>query len=132
MSVAEAMGLWERALGSLHAAEVLAAQEPDSCASRAYYAAFNAVSALFALSDRAFRKHNAVEAAVHRDLVKAGKWSESLGADYSWLVSIRDTGDYGGEERVTAADAKLASCKARGIIEAVHAAEPDAFPLPEA
>ena len=51
----------------------------DSAASRAYYAAFHAVTALFGLEGRTFAKHSALEAAVHRDLVKTGKWASDLG-----------------------------------------------------
>jgi hypothetical protein len=37
-----------------------------------------------------------VEAAVHRDLVKSGRWDPSLARAYSELVILRQTGDYGG------------------------------------
>jgi len=101
---------------------------PDAAASRAYYAAFYAVSALFALSDRTFSKHSAVEAAVHRDLVKSGKWPAELGKDYSQLVGLRETGDYGGGQHVSAKDAKDAVEKARRIVQAIRHAESTAFP----
>ena len=79
----------------MHAAELLVNDEPDSAASRAYYAAFHAVSAFFALNGKSFKKHSAVEAAIFRDLVHAGLWDTSLGADYSFLARLRYTGDYG-------------------------------------
>jgi uncharacterized protein (UPF0332 family) len=63
---------WDRALEPLAAATLLLPHGGfDSAASRAYYAAFHAASALFALEGRTFTKHSALEAAVHRDLVKA-------------------------------------------------------------
>jgi uncharacterized protein (UPF0332 family) len=66
---------WERAIDALRDADLLLANGGfDGAASRAYYAAFHAVTALFALDGRIFTKHAALEAAVHRDLVKAGKW----------------------------------------------------------
>jgi len=40
---------WERGLGSLEAAKELSVSHPDDAASRAYYAAFYAVSAYFTL-----------------------------------------------------------------------------------
>ena len=94
---AEAMDLWKRARNSLKTASVHVEDDPDSAASRAYYAAFYAVSALFSLDKKDFSKHSAIEAAVHRDLVKGGIWPKELGSDFSWLANIRDTGDYGGK-----------------------------------
>ena len=69
----EVLVLWDRACRTIESAATLADTDPDSSASRAYYAAFYAVSALFAARDRHFRKHKAVEVAVHRDLVKSGE-----------------------------------------------------------
>jgi uncharacterized protein (UPF0332 family) len=61
--------LWERARRALATARRDLPADPDAAASRAYYAAFYAVSALFAAEGKSFRKHSAVETAVHRDLV---------------------------------------------------------------
>ena len=72
-----AAALWSRAQDALESASVLIGVDPDSAASRAYYAAFYAVSALFALEGRSFNKHTALESAVHRDLVRTGKWPGS-------------------------------------------------------
>ena len=68
---------------------------PDAAASRAYYAAFYAVSALFALEECDFAKHSQVRAAVHRDLVKSGRWPTERGEDYSFILRLRETADYG-------------------------------------
>ena len=73
---------WDRALEAFQAATLLLAHQAfDSAASRAYYAVFHAASALFALEGRTLTKHSALEAAVHRDLVKEGRWSADLGRD---------------------------------------------------
>jgi uncharacterized protein (UPF0332 family) len=45
----EALALWLRAVRSYKSAAKLADEDPDAAASRTYYAAFHAVSALFAL-----------------------------------------------------------------------------------
>ena len=92
---------WDRAVDALRDAHLLlfANEGFDSAASRAYYAAFHAVSALFALERRTFTKHSALEAAVHRDLVKAGRWSSDLGRDFSFCVDVRGVGDYGSKIR---------------------------------
>lgn len=125
----EVEDLWSRALRALRTAELLFAQDPDASASRSYYAAFYAVSALFAFQQLSFSKHTGIERAVHRDLVKTGLWPAEVGAAFSWLASLRYTGDYGGEAHVQPADAELAVTKARMIIQAVLESAPE--PLPE-
>lgn len=122
-----AQTLWDRAIDALRAAAQLSGTSPDSAASRAYYAAFFAVSALFALDRRTFRTHSSVEAAVHRDLVKAGLWGKDLGARYSALVETRSVGDYGGLERVSPAEAAQAVEDASAIVCAIAQARPDVF-----
>lgn len=111
--------LWQRALQALSTARAIAAADPDAAASRAYYAAFYAASALFAQEGRDFTKHSALEAAVHRDLVKKGRWEAELGADYRWLSELRATGDYGGLEHVEPPAAQQAIDKAGRILDAV-------------
>lgn len=94
-------------------------EEDSAAASRAYYAAFYAVSALLAQEGRFFSKHRAVEAAVHRDLVRKGHWSPTLGKAYSSLRRLRSIGDYGAVEHVSAQEAADAVGKAELILEAV-------------
>jgi uncharacterized protein len=121
---------WKRALQALQTAETLAESDPDASASRAYYAAFYAVSALLAFQGLAFSKHTAIERAVHRDLVRPGLWPAEIGAGFSWLATLRYTGDYGGEEHVQPEDARAAVEKARLILETVRDSAPE--PLPPA
>ena len=85
---AYASDLWFRALEALSVAKNDLSLSPDSTASRAYYAAFYAVSALFALKDQTYSKHSAEESAVHRDLVKTGIWPKKYGRYYSDLVEL--------------------------------------------
>lgn len=124
----DALDLWGRACESLQAAAALAAQRFwDAAASRAYYAAFYAVSALLAVEGKTFTKHTAVESAVHRDLVKSGRWPVELGALYSSLQDLRSIGDYGGERHAAAEDVAEAVASARRIVEAVHDLQPRLF-----
>lgn len=116
---AEVAALWDRALTSLSTAAQLVSSDPDAAASRAYYAAFYAVSALFAARGTTFAKHTAVAVAVHRDLVHHGNWPAELGEAYSWLMRIRQTGDYGLAIRVQSDEAEQAVRKARMIVDAV-------------
>jgi uncharacterized protein (UPF0332 family) len=102
--------------------------DSDAAASRAYYAAFYAVSALFALEGKTFSKHAAVEAAVHRDLVKGGRWPADLGEDYGSLWDLRITGDYGGAAHVTSSEAMKAVSAAERILRAVQRTCPGTFP----
>ena len=115
-----AKDLWARARDSLRVAEHTLSLSPDVAASRAYYAAFYAVSALFDLEGREYSKHSAVEAAVHRDLVKAGEWSVELGQDYRSLLGLRNIGDYGRAEHVKPEEAQAAVEAAKRIVEAVR------------
>ncbi|MFO7897920.1 MAG: HEPN domain-containing protein [Planctomycetota bacterium] len=110
---------WGRAQGALAVAEQAIQIDPDSAASRAYYAAFHAVTALFALRGRSFKTHSAIRAAVHGDLVKSAEWPPELGQAFSSLLQLRATGDYGGLADVSTEDAELALVKARSILDAV-------------
>ena len=93
-----------------------------------YYAVFHAVTALFALDGRIFTKHAALEAVVHRDLVKDGKWTSELGRDFSFCVELRGLGDYASEVRIDAKQATDAIASARRILVAVRDALPVDFP----
>lgn len=108
-----------RAERSVVAAEKLIGIDPDSAASRAYYAAFHAVTALFGATGRSFTKHTAIRAAVHRDLVKTGVWPTQLGEYYDYLMDLREVGDYGGLQQVTKQDAQMAVNAATAILQAV-------------
>jgi uncharacterized protein (UPF0332 family) len=123
----EALDLWNRAKKALGSAHTLIHEDPDSSASRAYYAAFHAASAYFALNGKTFTKHSALESAIHKDLVKPGLWTEESGKNFSWLVSIRSTGDYGGGMHVSIHDAETAVEKARQILACVNSENPDVF-----
>lgn len=114
-----AADLWKRAREAIRTAETDLSVSFDAAASRAYYAAFYAVSALFALEGREFSKHTAVCSAVHKDLVKTHQWPAERGEDYSFLLRLRETGDYGGGRHVKEDEATEAIEAARRIIALV-------------
>ena len=116
---------WARALRTLKTAELIVTSDPESSASRAYYAAFHAVTALFALRGLSFTKHTGLRAAVHRELIKTGQWPVELGDAYNFLMDLRETGDYGGGERVTATDAQRAIEVAKHILAACQQSQPE-------
>jgi uncharacterized protein (UPF0332 family) len=116
---------WQRALRTLETARQNAYTDPDSAASRAYYAAFHAITALFALRGQSFSKHAAIRAALHRDLIRSGEWSSELGRSYDFLMDARAKGDYGGLMQVSERDAKIAFEKAAQILDAVKRSCPE-------
>lgn len=120
--------LWERARESLRGAEALVSIDPNAAASRAYFAAFHAVSALFGLEGRTFKKHSDVLVSVHRDLVHAGRWPLELGDAFSHLTSQRRVGDYGAIGRISRDEAAVCVDRARQILDAVRDESPEDFP----
>jgi uncharacterized protein (UPF0332 family) len=124
MSLEYALDLWKRAVNALKSAEALLSISSDDAASRAYYAAFHAVSAMFAIDNKSFSKHSAVRTAVHRDLVNTGLWSRELGEAFDALWELRDVGDYGGEEHVQKYDAENAIHAARKILQHIKQTYP--------
>ena len=121
----EVQDFWQRARQALRTAEDLVDRDPDTSSSRAYYAAFYAVSALLAFEGQSFSKHTAVERTVHRDLVRTGKWPVQAGVAFSWLANLRHTADYGGSEHAQPGDAEQAIGKARLILNAVLTVAPE-------
>jgi uncharacterized protein (UPF0332 family) len=125
----QAQVFWERSQAKLRVAKLLVNVEPDSAASAAYYAAFSAVLAYFADANREFRRHTAVEAALHHELVKTGKVPGSVGGIYSSLLKTRIAADYGIDEALSAEEAAKAVSGAETVVEAIAKLRPD-FPMP--
>lgn len=121
---------WARAVEALAASRALLNVSADGAASRAYYAAFYAVSAHFALQGRSFKKHSAIEAAVHADLVKAGGWAREFGEEFSRLARARSTGDYGGAEHVSPEEGVRAVAAAAGLLATGGQRNPGIFAIP--
>jgi uncharacterized protein (UPF0332 family) len=124
-----AAGYWLRALDDLRVVALTGEAYAEATASRCYYAAFHAASAWFALQGLKSTKHEAIRSAVHRELVKAGRWSLELGARYDWLMTLRHVGDYAAERRVPVEDAREAIQWARRFVEAVHELDAVTFAL---
>ncbi len=116
---------WQRAIRTLASVSQLVDTDPDSAASCAYYAAFHALTALFALRGQTFSKHSALRGALHRELIKTGQWAAEIGRAYDFLMDMRETGDYGGLISVSQNDARMALAKAESIIEAVKLCCPE-------
>jgi len=126
-TVGAGIGLWKRALEDLSLIRLLGSAYTNITASRAYYAAFHAVSAHFALEGREFVRHQAVQAAVHRDLVRPGTWSVEMGQWYEQLLDLRRVGDYGSEDQVSPEAAAEALTRAEALVESIRRLHPDVF-----
>lgn len=112
----------ERAETNLQVAkELLDTGYYDVSASRAYYAAFYAASALLLNAGLDTSKHSGVIALIHRHFVKSGKLSKEQGRNLNWLFELRGVGDYGVSLHVESVDAKKAVDIAKVFYDATKA-----------
>lgn len=111
----------ERAEASIQAARTLVdGGYYDFVASRAYYAAFYAATALLLREELAFRKHSGVIAAIHRDFIRTGQLDKRYGRDLNWLFELRGIGDYGAIVHVSRQDAEKAIRAAEEFLIAIR------------
>ena len=112
----------ERADTNLQVArELLDKKYYDVSASRAYYAAFYATSALLLNEGLDTSKHSGVIALIHQHFVKNGKLNKEQGKNLNWLFELRSVGDYGVSLHVTQQDAQRAVDITEDLFEAVKA-----------
>jgi uncharacterized protein (UPF0332 family) len=117
----EVAELWQRALDSLDASDkLLSGGYADFAASRAYYAAFYAASALLLSAGKRFSRHSGVIAHIHKGYVKEGRLPVEAGKILDTLSDLRHVGDYGGPAHVDAPTAERAIASARQFVEAVR------------
>jgi uncharacterized protein (UPF0332 family) len=110
----------ERAGQAIEAAETLMGGGfIDFAASRAYYAAFYAATALLLGEEKTFSKHSGVIAAIHKYFVKTGKLEKQFGKDLNWLFELRGLGDYGVTSHVPEEEAGQAIQVARDFVRQV-------------
>lgn len=93
----------------------------DVSASRAYYAAFYAASALLLSDGLDTSKHSGVIALIHQHFVKSGKLNKEQGRNLNWLFELRSVGDYGVSLHVVQGDARRAMNTAEDFYKAVKA-----------
>lgn len=104
---------------SLEAAqELVSGKYYDFAASRAYYAAFYAATALLLSEELTFSKHSGVVANIHLEFVKTGQLDIQHGKNLNWLFELRAIGDYGGLVHVTEQDARQAVRMASEFLQA--------------
>ena len=108
----------QRAEASIRAAKELASKSYyDFVASRAYYAAFYAATALLLSKELEFSRHSGVIASIHQRFVKTGKLDKRHGKDLNWLFVLRGVGDYGATIHVSQQDAVRAIEIAEDFLE---------------
>jgi hypothetical protein len=116
----EVDGLLAHARGKLEAARVLLeAHAPGDAASRAYYAAFHAVSAALLARGQAFSSHAQVLGAFNRDFVHAGTFPREFTAILARLFEDRQTGDYDPTASLDAGEAERDVQDAQRIVDAI-------------
>ena len=109
----------QRAKTSIQAAKDMIEKEYyDIAASRAYYAAFYAASALLLKEKVDTSKHSSVIALIHRLFVKVGKLDKEQGKNLNWLFELRGIGDYGVSKHVSPGEARKSIKAAEGFLEA--------------
>ncbi len=110
----------ERAEQSIEAARQLAlGGYYDFAASRAYYAAFYAATAILLRDGLELSKHSAVIASIHQRFVKTGKLDSERGKTLNWLFELRSVGDYGGTAHVSREEVDQAIEAASQFLEAI-------------
>jgi uncharacterized protein (UPF0332 family) len=111
----------ERAEQSVQAARQLASEGYyDFAASRAYYAAFYAATAILLSEGLELSKHSAVIASIHQRFVKTGRLSKEQGKTLNWLFELRSVGNYGGTAHVSHQEAEQAIQAAEGFLSAIR------------
>lgn len=116
----EIAALLERAEQSIQAARQLSlAGYYDFAASRAYYAAFYAASAILLRDGLELSKHSAVIASIHQRFIKTGKLEKEQGKALNWLFELRSVGDYGGATHVSRQEVDQAIEAAEKFLEAI-------------
>jgi uncharacterized protein (UPF0332 family) len=117
----EILAALQRADDSLRAAQLLTSESLyDAAASRAYYSAFYAATALLFHHGLEFGKHSGMVAAIHKHFVKPGHLDTACGKELSWLFQLRTLGDYGETNHVTEPDAQQAVQAAGRILKAIR------------
>ena len=111
----------ERATSALQAAKILLSSElPNDAASRAYYSAFHAATALLLSKGLSFGSHAGILRAVSLNFVKTGELPKNYGRSLNWLAELRQLADYGELRSVSVTDAEQAIASAEQFLQQVR------------
>ena len=89
----------------------------DDAASRAYYAAFHAATAVLLSKGLEFSRHAGLLSGVHKELVRHGLLSKESGNALDRLFRLRLVGDYGAVDHVSTNTARQAVETAAEFVE---------------
>ncbi|NCC34411.1 MAG: HEPN domain-containing protein [Chloroflexia bacterium] len=118
----ECEALLQAADDKLKAAEILrSAGLNGDAASRAYYAAFHAISALHLAAGNTFSSHSQLIGRFNKDYVRTGIFAPVLTRNITRLFEDRQLGDYEPTSTVTSEQAQQDIADAHEIIEAIRA-----------
>lgn len=93
----------------------------DDAGSRAYYAAFHAISALHPSQGQTFSSHAQSIGRFNKDFVRTGMFSKEFTAILTRLFEDRQSGGYDVSGLVTAEDAQRDVDDARRLLKAIDA-----------
>jgi uncharacterized protein (UPF0332 family) len=111
--------LLDKASQKLDAAKLLLdGQHWDDAASRAYYAAFTAVSAVLKSKEMSFSRHGQTIGAFTRYFVKQGHFPKDYGKVLTKMQRDREAGDYRAKSEISEQIAREDVTFAEEIIEA--------------
>ena len=117
----ECDALLAAAEAKLRAADLLLAEGlPDDAASRAYYAAFHAVSALHLAQGNAFSSHAQLIGRFNKDFIRTGRLPAEFARILTRLFQDRQLGDYGAPASVSPEQAQQDIIDSRRLIAAIH------------
>lgn len=110
----------KKAAEKLRVANILiAASAWDDAASRAYYAAFHAISALHLSRGNAFSSHAQSIGRFNKDFVREGIFPAEFTAIITRLFEDRQSGDYDLAGVITEEEARRDASEARHILDAI-------------
>ena len=92
----------------------------DDTVSRAYYAAYHAMTAVLASQDLVFSSHAQTIGAFNREFVKTGKFPAEFAKKTQDLFAARQTGDYDAETRLGRETAEESLRDAEAVCAAVR------------
>lgn len=105
----------------LRAADLLLTEGlPDDAASRAYYAAFHAVSALHLADGNAFSSHAQLIGRFNKDFIRTGRMPTAFAKVLTRLFQDRQLGDYGAPASISSGQAQQDIDDARQLIAAIR------------
>jgi len=116
----------EKADEALRAAHQIRETSPSTAVSRSYYACFYAASAVLLVEGRKFVKHATLRGALHKLLVRTGRFSKGLAAEYGKLLVARHQADYEATIQWSPSDVDQAIRAAETVVAALRELLPPA------